>query len=147
MYNPHWAYSSNAAALHAQVTQYEKLQQMSPYHALSLCLIYDQGSLNHVRNGVATENILFKDGHVSPGSSKYVYTQSALTAAGTLENTGTANPGCLDDYVDIFTTAALGRDPLTENADPATGTPPVATPYVNRLLKYQTMPPLQVPWY
>jgi prepilin-type N-terminal cleavage/methylation domain-containing protein len=141
-YNPHWAYSSTTAG--AKVTQYKYMRQMSPYHALALCLFYDQGSLNHVRNGIATENVLFKDGHVSPGSSKYVYTQTAVTPALYCQS-NQGSPGGLDDYVDIFTTAALGKNPLTQNADPATGAPLTATPYNNRLAAYQVN--LKVPWF
>jgi len=148
MFNPHWAYSSVSVA-GTMVTQYEKLQQMSPYHALALCMFYDQGSLNHVRNGVATENVLFKDGHVSPGSSKYVYTELALTPASCCQSNQPL-PGGLDDYVDIVTTAALGRDPLTENADPATGSPSKSAPYNKRLAAYQEgligFSRLTVPW-
>ncbi len=147
-YNPHWAYSSTSVA-GTMVTQYRTLQQMSPYHALALCMIYDQGSLNHVRNGVATENVLFKDGHVSPGSSKYLFTETALTPA-TWCKSNQASPGGLDDYVDIVTTAALGKNPLTQNADPATGSPSRSTPYNNRLVPYQEgligFSQLLVPW-
>jgi prepilin-type N-terminal cleavage/methylation domain-containing protein len=148
-YNPHWAYSSISAAS-TKVTQYRYLRQMSPYHALALCLFYDQGSLNHVRNGIATENVLFKDGHVAPGSSKYVYNEVALPPALYCQS-NQSSPGGLDDYVDIFTTAALGRNPLTQNADPATGSPSSATPYNNRLVPYQEgtggFSKLQVPWF
>jgi prepilin-type N-terminal cleavage/methylation domain-containing protein len=141
VYNPHWANSSISAG--TMVSQYRTLQSMSPYHALAMCLFYDQGSLNHVRNGVATENVLFKDGHVSPGSSKYVFTQVAVTPA--LYCQSASSPaGGLDDYVDIFTTAALGRNPLTQNADPATGSPLPANPYNQRLAAYQAT--LTVPW-
>jgi prepilin-type N-terminal cleavage/methylation domain-containing protein len=148
-FNPHWAYSSTVSG--AMVTQYRKLQQMSPYHALALCMIYDQGSLNHVRNGVATENVLFKDGHVSPAASKYIFTETALAAATYCKNGGAASPGGLDDYVDIVTTLALGKNPLTQNADPATGSPSKSTPYVNRLSAYQQgqlgFSQLKVPWF
>jgi prepilin-type N-terminal cleavage/methylation domain-containing protein len=148
-FNPHWAYSSSSAA-GTMVTQYRTLQQMSPYHALALCMIYDQGSLNHVRNGIATENVLFKDGHVSPGASKYLYTETALTPA-TCCQSNQASPGGLDDYVDIVTTLALGKNPLTQNADPATGSPPKSNPYNNRLVPYQNggilgFSRLYVPW-
>ena len=151
MYNPHWAFCNDGVAAHKglMVTQYKTVQQMSPYHALALCLIYGQGDFNHVSHGVATENVLFKDGHVSPGSSKYVYQEATLYAAGTCQNVGGAL-GALDDYVDIFTTAALGKNPLTQNADPATGAPLAATPYTNRLVNYQgtsSSPKLQVPWW
>jgi len=140
MYNPHWAYCNDGingsvfTGPIAQVTQYRNIQQMSPYHALALCMIYDQGSLNHVSHGVATENVLFKDGHVSPGSSKYVYTEAAINPAGVCQ---ASKGGYLDDYVDIFTTAALGKNPLTSNADPASGSPPAANPYSGRLTAYQ----------
>jgi prepilin-type N-terminal cleavage/methylation domain-containing protein len=160
MYNPHWAwcndgvngsvYASSSAPKLVMVSQYRTLQQMSPYHALCLCMVYDQGSLNHVKNGIATENVLFKDGHVAPGSSKYVYTQAALHPAGVLQASA---GGYLDDYVDIFTAAALGKNPQTQNADPATGAPPLANPYVNRLGAYQgngnaaSGPCLWVPWF
>jgi prepilin-type N-terminal cleavage/methylation domain-containing protein len=148
-FNPHWAYSSTSVA-GTMVTQYRTLQQMSPYHALALCMMYDQGSLNHVRNGIATENVLFKDGHVSPGSSKYLFTETALTPASYCKS-NQASPGGLDDYVDIATTAALGKDPLTQNADPATGSPSRSTPYNNRLVPYQEgligFSKLQVPWF
>jgi len=147
-FNPHWAYSSTNPG--AMVTQYRKLQQMSPYHALALCMIYNQGSLNHVRNGIATENVLFKDGHVSPGSSKYLFTETALTNAAWCKS-NQPSPGGLDDYVDIATTAALGKNPLTQNADPATGAPSTATPYNNRLVPYQEgtggFSKLYVPWF
>jgi len=152
MYNPHWAFCNDGVAAHKglMVTQYKTLQQMSPYHALALCLIYDQGSLNHVWHRVATENVLFKDGHVAPGSSKYVYMAAATTNAVYCEAFVGSPPGQLDDWVDIFTTAALGKNPLTQNADPATGSPPATNPYSGRLSTYQGTsgsPKLQVPWY
>jgi prepilin-type N-terminal cleavage/methylation domain-containing protein len=146
MFNPHWAFCNDGVngSTHTQVmvTQYRTLQQMSPYHALALCMIYDQGSLNHVWHGTATENVLFKDGHVAAGSSKYVFTESALHAAGVLQASA---GGYCDDYIDIVTAAALGRNPQTQNADPATGSPPAANPYSGRLTNYQTT--LFVPWF
>lgn len=162
MFNPHWAWcndgvngtvnAGNSAPKLVMVTQYKRLQQMSPYHALAIGLLYNQLSLNHVRNGAATENVLFKDGHVSPGTSKYIYQELGVGAVGTLTTTG--GTPCLDDILDIFTTLALGRNPQTENADPASGSPPAANPYVNRLVAgYQgngnaaSGPCLWVPWF
>ena len=141
MYNPHWALCNDGVhgSTHTdvEVSKYRKLQQMSPYHALSLCLIYDQGSLNHVKNnGVVTENILFKDGHVSPGTdNNYVYNQLKTTNALYTTN--------LDDYVDIFTTEALGKNPKLTNADPVTTPSPVTL--TGRLTNYQKT--FFVPWF
>jgi prepilin-type N-terminal cleavage/methylation domain-containing protein len=135
MFNPHWATTSNSLGAGQPVTWYEKLQDLSPYHCLAIDMIYTQGTIAHLRNGIATTNVAFKDGHVAPAMDRNLYNSLIGRPASSLAR--------LDDYVDISETEALGKNPNTTNADPATTPNPPSL--VHRLDNYHTT--FTVPWF
>jgi prepilin-type N-terminal cleavage/methylation domain-containing protein len=137
IFNPHWAFcNDNSTQQGYEVTWFRRLVDYSPYKALAIEMIYQQGTLSHVKNNRSTINVLFKDGHVSPATDSIIFPA--------LAGRPVAYTAQLDDYVDIATTEALGKDPHFCNADPADPLDPVSGggALVHRVNNHP-----QVPWH
>ena len=151
-YNPHWAVSNTSSfATKGKITHwYPKLKTFNRFKALACDLIYDKGNISHLRGATAIFNVLFIDGHVASAIDhpRGAYTGIAQAIVG--------RPGNLwvrvDDYVDIITTEADGRDIMATTADPSYWQyANKSTPTVTRLSgdpEHQPVPPGKgVPWY
>jgi hypothetical protein len=105
---------------------------MSPYKALAMDQLYDIGDCAHVRNGMMTVNILFRDGHVSPATDTIVYKMIKVSPIQYMSQTSSNPPG-LDDALDILSCEAQGRNPHTSGADPQYSLINPASPLVQRI--------------
>jgi prepilin-type N-terminal cleavage/methylation domain-containing protein/prepilin-type processing-associated H-X9-DG protein len=156
LYNPHWAYldystyagssvyvssQSGGATTNGLTTGwYPKLPEYPSFAALACDAVYDQSSINHIRqNGRAAEfNLLYADGHVQSVTDSYVMrgfasdpslavdggaqgtvsaasspTQGTAVTANGISSTNQA--WLMDDYLDILETEADGRSPIYQD--------------------------------
>jgi prepilin-type N-terminal cleavage/methylation domain-containing protein len=153
-YNPHWAFAEFRPITRANVSfngkvthWYKTLKKFDRYKALACDLMYDKANISHLRGNVATFNVLFKDGHVGTAVDR-----PRVNYPGIAQSIG-ARPGNLwvrvDDYVDIITTEADGRDIMNTTADPKySGYLVPATPTITRLsADPEHLTTVGVPWY
>jgi prepilin-type N-terminal cleavage/methylation domain-containing protein len=119
-YNPYWTDQTGSTTKFT--AGYNKLGRFPNNIGLAMDIIYDVSSIGHVNgtlpNAVGTWNVLFKDGHVSPATSKdlpekidELYTPPQTARPG---NTGTGFT-LLDDYVDVINCIARGDNPQPYN--------------------------------
>lgn len=122
IYNCHYAIgrSKDPTPVNMGVSWYPQLSQYDKYKALAMCNTFNAAMLPHVHNGRVTCNVLFRDGHVSPGvdNSRINFLQNDNGGAAQLIN-GSGRWRALEDDQDIYATLADGRDPFTTLADPA----------------------------
>ncbi len=104
-FNPHWSWYTKGTTNY-QVTAYKRLKDMPKNKTIVCDMIYDAGSLSHLRNGTAPINMAFKDGHVSTVQDPGFV--AALGATGIQSDTWK-----WDDFRDRFETLAAGEDPKT----------------------------------
>lgn len=102
-FNPHWSWYNNGTNNY-MVTAYKKINDMPRTKTLVMDMIYNVGSLSHVRSGLPTINMAFKDGHVSPASDRTMI--GALTTWPVL-----ADAWRYDDFRDRLETIANGENP------------------------------------
>jgi prepilin-type N-terminal cleavage/methylation domain-containing protein len=95
--------------------RYPRLDSYDPYKGLAMDMIYAQTSTAHQRGErVAIFNVLFKDGHVSSAQDRVVW--SALLPGG---RGGVNNTARMEDYADVVSAEAQGKNALTTNSSPA----------------------------
>jgi prepilin-type N-terminal cleavage/methylation domain-containing protein len=117
-FNPYWAKSKVSGLATYSARWYRTLKGFNRYKALACDIMYDTANISHLRGNTATFNVLFKDGHVSaaidrPRGSIYAGIAQSMSGGRVVNKLVR-----MDDYIDIITTEADGRDIMTTTADP-----------------------------
>ncbi|HEV7300690.1 MAG TPA: prepilin-type N-terminal cleavage/methylation domain-containing protein [Tepidisphaeraceae bacterium] len=117
-FNPHWAFYNGGWPT---VTAYKKLVHMPKTKTLVMDLLTDVGSLSHLRNGVATVNLAYSDGHVSSVTDRTLVNALRSFPIGDFEER-------MDDFRDRLETLANGQDPKRTTQAPDGRAPSNSSP-------------------
>lgn len=108
-FNPHWSWYNSPNGW-MRVTAFRKLTDMPATKTLVCDMLYNVGSLSHLRGQTASVNLAFRDGHVSTVSDPTLI--GALTTWPVVDKADR-----WDDFRDRLETLAAGEDPtLTTQA-------------------------------
>ena len=134
IYNAFYAWGKNSSGTQIGVSWFRQLSQFDKNFALAMCNPLNTLTLPHVRDKRVTFNVLFRDGHVSPGTdtARIDLFDNLNPSGGQLAATY-KGWRALEDIQDIAATLADGRDPMTSLADPALGAVGGTYPLTNRI--------------
>lgn len=129
-FNPHWAFTSangnwgNGTAINDhgdEVSQYNRISQYSPYHALVADIIMDPAASPHLSNDQSSGkwNLAYSDGHVVTVNMSNPFNTNGATWPYNQSPPSSNNHCRYDDDLDLLECMAAGGNPLISMGDPS----------------------------